>query len=95
MKRGVRRMQSVKTIMVAGRGSRVEGTIGRKTNVAAARVIGNSMLRERLWRELELSEITESRAQSIGSPKMVLTVTSEPKPKERVIGEPDTSVYGV
>jgi hypothetical protein len=26
---------------------------------------------------------------------MVLTVTSEPKPKERVIGEPETSVYGV
>ena len=44
---------------------------------------------------MELREITESRAQSIGSPKMVLTVTSDPKPKERVIGEPETSVYGV
>ena len=31
VKRGVRRMQSVKTIMVVERGSRVEGTIGRKT----------------------------------------------------------------
>ena len=31
VKRGVRRVQSVKTIMVAGRGSRVKGTIGRKT----------------------------------------------------------------
>ena len=66
---------------------------GGITNVAAARVIGNSMLRERLWREFELREITESRSHSIGSPKMVLTVTSEPKPKETVIGEPDTSVY--
>ena len=57
-----------------------------RANVAAARVIGNFMLRERLWRELELSEITESRSHSIGSPNMVLTVTSEPKPKIRVIG---------
>ena len=32
---------------------------------------------------MELREITESRAHSIGSPKMVLTVTSEPKPGER------------
>ena len=53
------------------------------------------MLRERLRRELELREIPESRAQSIGSPEMVLTVTSEHKPKERVIGEPETLVYGV
>jgi hypothetical protein len=44
---------------------------------------------------LDLREITESRSHSIGSLKMVLTVTSGPKPKERVIGEPETSVYGV
>ena len=45
---------------------------------------------------MELREITESRSRNIGSPKMVLvTVISEPRPKERVIGEPDTSVYGV
>ena len=31
VKRGVRRVQSVKTIMVAGRGSRFDGTIGRET----------------------------------------------------------------
>ena len=65
-----------------------------RPNIAAARVIGKSRLRDRLWRrELELREITESRSHNIGSPKMVLTVTSEPTPKERVIGEPDTSVY--
>jgi hypothetical protein len=46
-----------------------------------------------LWRELELKEITESKSHRIGSPKMVLTVTSEPKPKETVIGELDISVY--
>ena len=44
---------------------------------------------------MDLREITESRSHNIGSSKMVLTVTSEPKPKERVIGEPATSVYGV
>ena len=31
VKRGVRKMQSVKTIMVVGRSSRVQRTIGRKT----------------------------------------------------------------
>ena len=44
---------------------------------------------------LELREITESKSHSIGSPKMVLMVILEPKPKETVIGEPDTLVYGV
>ena len=83
-------------IMIAGRGGRVQGAIGGKTKSSGtARVIGKSRLRDRLWRELELRKITESRSHNIGSPKMVLTVTSEPRPKERVIGEPDTSVYGV
>ena len=66
-----------------------------RPNIVTALVIGKSRLRDRLWRELELREITESRSHNIGSPNMVLTVTSEPRPKERVIGEPDTSVYGV
>ena len=73
-------------IMMAGRGGRVKRAIRGNPNVAAARVIGKSRLRDRLWRELELREITESRSYNIGSPKMVLTVTSEPRPKERVTG---------
>ena len=83
-------VQAVDTIMMAGRGGRAE-----RPNVVAARVIGNLMLREQLWRELELREATESRSHNIGSLKMVLTVTSESKPMETVIGEPDTSVYRV
>ena len=37
----------------------------------------------------------ESRSQSIGRPKMVLTVTSEPRAKESVMAEPKVSTYGV
>ena len=44
---------------------------------------------------MDLREITDSRSHNIGRPKMVLTVTPEPKPKERVIGEPETSVHRV
>ena len=44
---------------------------------------------------MDLREITESRSHNIGTQKMVLTVASEPKSKERVIGEPETLVYGV
>ena len=83
-------VQAVGAIMMAGRGGRVQGA-----NIAAARVIRKLRLRDRLWRELELRKITESRSYNIGSPKMVLTVTSDTRPKERVIGEPDTLVYGV
>ena len=44
---------------------------------------------------LDRKEITESRSQSIGNPKMVLTVTSEPRAKEIVMGDPEVSTYGV
>jgi hypothetical protein len=54
--------------------------------------MGKSVLRERLWRELERREITESKSQSMGRPKIVLTVTSGPKARDRVIGEPEMSV---
>ena len=45
-----------------------------------------------LWTELVPSEITQSRAQSIGRPKVVLTVTSRPKANKKVIGLPLMSV---
>jgi hypothetical protein len=45
--------------------------------------------------ELERREMTTSKSQSIGRPKMVLTVTSEPRANERVMGEPEMSTYGV
>ena len=64
---------------------------GGKPKEAAARVIGKSRWRVRLCIQLERREITESRSQSMGRPKMVLTVTSEPSAKERVMGEPDVS----
>jgi hypothetical protein len=60
---------------------------GGKPKVAEARVIGKSMERARLCKELVRREMTESRSKSIGRPKIVLTVTSAPKAKERVIGE--------
>jgi hypothetical protein len=42
-----------------------------------------------LRREFEPREIVQSRAQSMGRPKIVLTVTSRPKAKENVIWLPD------
>ena len=44
---------------------------------------------------LERREMTESRSQSMGRLKMVLTVTSDPRAKERVIAELEVSTYGV
>lgn len=38
-----------------------------------------------------MSKMTASKSQSIGSPNMVLTVTSGSKAKERVMGEPEVS----
>jgi len=64
---------------------------GGKPKEAAARVIGKSRWRVRLCIQLERREITQSRSQSMGRPKMVLTVTSEPSAKERVMGEPEVS----
>lgn len=63
--------------------------------LAAIRVMEKSQLRDRLCIELDRSEITASKSQSIGSPKMVFTVTSLPRAKESVIGDPVMSVYGV
>ena len=44
---------------------------------------------------LERREMTESRLQSIGRSKMVLTVTSDPRAKERVMAEPEVSTYSI
>ena len=62
-----------------------------RPQVAAARVMGKSRFKVRLNIELERREMTTSKSQSIGRPKMVLTVTSEPKAIEMVMGEPDWS----
>ena len=67
---------------------------GGNPKLAAARVIGKSRPSERLCIELERRAITASRSQSIGRPKIVLTVTSGPKAKERVTGEPAVSTQG-
>lgn len=45
--------------------------------------------------ELERREIIASKSQSSGRPKMVLTVTSGPSAKDKWMGEPEMSVYGV
>jgi hypothetical protein len=64
-------------------------TSGGRPKEAAARVIGKSMLRERLCKELVRREMTESKSQSMGSPKTVFTVTSEPpRAKEMVMLDP-------
>ena len=68
---------------------------GGKPKLAAARAIGKSMSKTRLCMELERREMTASRAQSVGNPKIVFTVTSEPRAKDAVIGEPDVSAQGV
>ena len=64
---------------------------GGKPKVAVARVIGKSVFKAREWRELDVKEMTESRSQSIGKPKMVFTVTPGPSAKESVIGAPEVS----
>jgi hypothetical protein len=62
-----------------------------KPKVAAARVIGKSVLKAREWRELDVKDMTESRLQSMGRPKIGLTVTSGPSAKESVIGATEVS----
>jgi hypothetical protein len=64
---------------------------GGKPKVAEARVIGKLVPKAREWRELDAKEMTESRSQSMGKPKIVLTVTSGPSAKESVIGAPEAS----
>ena len=59
---------------------------------ASARVIGKSRFKARLCMELERREMITSKSQSIGRPKIVLTVTSEPRANEMVIGLPERSV---
>ena len=65
-------------------GSKVQ-YLGRRKE-AAARVIGKLQCRVQLCMVLDQSEMTESRSQSIGRPKMVFTVTSEPRAKESYFG---------
>jgi hypothetical protein len=64
---------------------------GGKPKVAAARVIGKLVPEALEWRELDVKEMTESRSQSMGKPKIVLTVMSGPSAKENVIGAPEAS----
>ena len=89
-------VQAVSTLMMARRGGRVEDRkIGMETKHSGSTSDRKFNVERATVERTELSEITESRSHSIGSPKMVLMMTSEPRPKERVTGEPDTSVYGV
>jgi hypothetical protein len=53
--------------------------------------MGKSQARVRLCKELAQREMTESRPHNMGSPKIVLTVTSGPRAKERVTGAPEVS----
>lgn len=85
---GPRRLAARLRVASAGSKEQVEG----KPKVAAARRIGKSRLRVRLCMELERRDIIESRSQSIGNPKMVLTVTSEPRANEIVMGDPEVSM---
>jgi hypothetical protein len=71
------------------------GLKGGRPNGAAARMMGKSFCKDWLRRVLERREITESRSCSMGRPKIVFTVTSGPRAIERIMGEPEVSVYGV
>ena len=63
-----------------------------RPKVASARVMGKSRFSARLCMELDRREMMTSKSQSMGRPKMVLTVTSEPRANEMVMGEPEMSV---
>jgi hypothetical protein len=63
--------------------------------LAAAQVMGKSQLSDWLCIEFDLSKITASKLQSIGSPKMVFAVTLEPRAEESVTGDPVMSAQGV
>ena len=74
-------------------GSKVQSLGRRKQEVAARVIVGKSV-----WTESATvhcvrtrSEMTEVRSQSIGRPKIVLTVMSELRAKESVVAEPEVS----
>lgn len=88
-----RRSQVLAWLRLESAGSKRQ-PVGRP-KAAAERVIGKSRFKVRLCMEFERSEMTTSKSQSMGRPKMVFTVTSEPKANEIWIGEPVVSIYGV
>lgn len=87
---GGNRPQVLALFREAAAGSKEQS--GGSPKEAAARVIGKSRLRVRLCIEFDRREMIASKSQSIGRPKMVLTVTSGPRANEIVIGAPETSM---
>jgi hypothetical protein len=83
----------MKNIYWAFRGSDEQPSGNPK--LVAERVIGISRFKARLCIKLERREISASKLQSIGRPKIVFTVTSEPRAKETATGAPKGSMQGV
>ena len=74
--------------------ARIEKAAWRQAKVGSRTGIGKSRAKARLCMELEQRDVTASRSQSIGNPKIALTVMSDPNAKETVTGDPDVSVCG-